>query len=198
MTSIFAASCRLALVTVLLTACSSPTKAPPVVPSAPAVAAQGTADCGPCCGKNPAAEASATQGVSADNPTNPYTGKDSFANIAVDEGTILYSLTPGKPPGFAVTETTLRQAGGSWEKYYDLVQVTTDPGTDTQGLPRQRRDKVRALQVIARLCAASGLVKANPQFGAGGGTQYYVSPADVDKLRPGEITPISRWPALSY
>lgn len=40
MTSIFAASCRLALMTVLLTACSSPIKTPPAAPPAPAVAAE--------------------------------------------------------------------------------------------------------------------------------------------------------------
>jgi hypothetical protein len=186
---------RLALVTVLLTACSAPTPAPQAIP-APHPAATSTAfagsvgDCGPCCGKNPAAEASATQGISQANPANPYVGKDTYINVVVDEGTVLYSLTPGAPPGFAVNEYTLAEAGGSLVKYYDLVQVTTDPGKDATGARRKLRDKVRAFLVMENICAARGTATANPQFGRGGGTQYYVSPTDAGKLSPGRIRPI--------
>lgn len=196
---------RLALVTVLLTACSAPTPAPNIAQRAPAAASSMPAphpaassatfvgsfgNCGPCCGRNPAAEASATQGISAANPANPYVGKDSYTNVVVDEGTVFYSLTPGAPPGFAVTADTLAEAGGSLVKYYDLVQVTTDPGKDAAGAPRILRDKVRAFRVMENICAARGTATANPQFGRGGGRQYYVSPTDVRKLSPGKIRPI--------
>lgn len=146
-----------------------------------------TAASGPCDGRDPAAEAAATQGMP------PYVGKDSYRNVVLREGTVLYSLTPGAPPGFAVADATLRDAAGSWRKYYALVQVTTDPGKDAQGGPRKLREAVRAFHLSEPLCVAHGIARANPQFGAGGGIQYYVSPGDAGKLRPGTITPIAGW-----
>lgn len=146
--------------------------------------------CGPCCGKNPAAEARATQGIAAANPANPYVGKDRYDNVVVREGTLFYSLTPGSPPGFAVSYPTLEKAGGSLTTYYELVQVTTDPGKDAAGLPRSLRDKVRVFRVTEHICAARGKALANPQFGRGGGTQYYLSPADAAKLSPERVRPI--------
>ena len=173
------------LLAALLAACTTPGIAPPA----------GTADAagGACYGRDPAAEAAGTQGISPTNPANPYVGKDSFANVAVEAGTVLYSLTPGKAPGFAVLEQTLREAGGSRNRYYELVQVTRDPGTWPDGRPRSLRDQVRAFEVVERLCAARGTARANPQFGSGGGTQYYVSESDESRLRPAATAPISRW-----
>ena len=190
MTSTLGTSRWLALVAVLLAACSTQVT---TVPDDQAPAAGSLASCGPCCGKDPAAEASSTQGISADYPANPYVGKDAYANVIVGEGTVLYSLTPGKAPGFAVAERTLRDADGSWAHYYELVQVTTDPGKDEGGMPRTLREQVQAFRVIEALCAARGTAWANPQFGRGGGTQYYVPASDAAKLSPGEITAISGW-----
>lgn len=192
LTSTLGTASRLAALAALLAACGTAPTGPATVPSAdPVATAQGGPD--PCLGRDPAQEARDTQGVSAAYPTNPYTGKDTYANVVVKEGTVLYSLTPGAPPRFAVTEQTLRDAGGSWEKYYALVQVTTDPGKDADGKPRKLRESVRAFHVAEALCAAHGIAMANPQFGSGGGAQYYISPADGAKLRPGENVPISRW-----
>lgn len=146
--------------------------------------------CGPCCGKNPAAEARATQGISAANPANPYVGKDRYENVVIREGTLFYSLTPGSSPGFAVSYPTLEKAGGSLINYYELVQVTTDPGKDAAGLPRSLRDKLRVFRVTQNICAARGKALANPQFGRGGGTQYYLSPSDAAKISAGGIRPI--------
>lgn len=156
----------------------------------PQGAARGKARCGPCCGKNPAAQARATQGVSAANPANPYVGKDRYDNVVVWQGTLFYSLTPGSSPGFAVTYPTLEKAGGSLAAYYALVQVTTDPGKDAAGLPRSLRDRVRAFRVTENICAARGKALANPQFGRGGGIQYYLSPDDAGRLIPERIRPI--------
>lgn len=169
------------LLALLLAACSGPR-----------LSSQAAGD-GACYGKDPAAEARATQGVTAANPFNPYVGKDDYGNVAVDTGTVLYSLTPGAPPGFAVLEDTLREAAGSQVRYYALVQVTLEPGRDEHGQPRSLRDKVRAFHVLERLCAARGTALANPQFGSGGGIQFYVSPNDRTKLRPADIAPIARW-----
>ena len=196
----------LALALLLLAACTTPstvrqsTEPVPVTASAPPapnpVLAGGAAGSeggdGACRGKNPAVEARATQGISAANPTNPYTGKDDYNNVVVKKGMNFYSLTPGAPPGFAVNRETLTSAGGILLKYYDLVQVTTDPGKDAAGVPRKLRNQVRLFRVTEDICVASGIAKANPQFGRGGGTQYYVSPSDVGKLSPGESTPIER------
>ena len=41
--------------------------------------------------------------------------------------------------------------------------------------------------------ADAGQPVSAAQFGSGGGAQYYVSPTDTAKLRPGENVPISRW-----
>lgn len=153
-------------------------------------AARSTPACGPCCGRNPAAQARATQGISAANPANPYVGKDRYDNVVIWEGTLFYSLTPGASPGFAVTYPTLEQAGGSLTHYFDLVQVTTDPGRDAAGMPRSLRDKVRVFRVAEKICAARGKALANPQFGKGGGTQYYLSPSDAAKLSAERVRPI--------
>ena len=108
----------------------------------------------------------------------------------IREGTLFYSLTPGSSPGFAVSYPTLEKAGGSLMNYYELVQVTTDPGKDAAGLPRSLRDKLRVFRVTQNICAARGKALANPQFGRGGGTQYYLSPSDAAKISAGGIRPI--------
>ena len=68
---------------------------------------------GTCRGKDPAAAARATQGISETNPTNPYVGKDTYVNVVFKKGVIFYSLTPGRPPGFAVTQHTLAGRGAT-------------------------------------------------------------------------------------
>lgn len=142
---------------------------------------------GTCDGKNPAAAAVAWQG------TAPYVGKDKYANLVVDKGTLFYALYPSGKPGFVASAATVRAAGGDVAAYYRLVQVSTDPGVDAAGRPRQLRTQVRTYEVTAPLCVAIGLALANPQFGQGGGTQLYVVDADADKLQPGEVAPIARW-----
>jgi RHS repeat-associated protein len=139
--------------------------------------------CDPCIGKNPAAEAMATQGTLT-NPSNPYSGVDVYINRTLKARTILYSLSPGAPPGFAVTNHTLLKANGDIVKYHDLTQVT--PGVDASGHPRQMRKLVQAFRVNEDICVAESVAKNNPQFGKGGATQYYVSPSDIGKLTPGK------------
>ena len=77
-------------------------------------------------------------------------------------------------------------------KSYGLVQVTTDPGMDATGAPRKLRDQVRLFRVTEDICVARGQASANPQFGRGGATQYYVSPSDEGRLSPGKSRPIER------
>lgn len=152
---------------------------------------KGKGGCDPCCGKDPSAEARSWQGVSPANPTNIYTGIDSYENVVLRKGTILYSLYPGGAPGYAVQNHTLRKAKGSVSDYYDLVQVSKDPGTDpVTGKPRTLRTEVRAYRVTEDICVARGTARANSQFGPGGGTQYFVSPTDRGRLTGGKIRPI--------
>ena len=144
----------------------------------------GTGGDDPCLGKDPAREARADQG----NPT--YPGQDVFTNQPVQKGTVLYSLTPGAAPGFAVDNYTLTEIQGSVTAYYTLLQVTQNPGTDAAGKPRTLRTNVRTFEVNTALCAGFGKALANPQHGPGGGTQYFISPSDAGKLSPGVIRPI--------
>lgn len=140
--------------------------------------------CDPCAGKNPAAEARATQGIASD-PNNPYVGEDVFINIVLKKGTVLYSLSPGGTPGFAVMNHVIIKSGGDPVKYHDLTQVT--PGRNAAGIPRAMRNKVQVFRINQDICAAKGSAKANKQFGVGGATQYYISPSDFAKLTPGKI-----------
>ena len=44
------------------------------------------------------------------------------------------------------------------------------------------RTKVTTFRVKEDICVAKGIAKANPDFGKGGGTQYFVSLQDRHKL----------------
>ena len=140
--------------------------------------------CDACSCKNPAAEAAATQG------SEFYPGVDSYINMVLKKGTILYSL-PGKPPGFAVTNHTLIKAGGDPVKYGQLTQVI--PGVDKETkLPRPIRTEVQAYRVKEDICVGKGTASAQDpaKYGPGGATQYYVSPSDAGKLSKGKLRPI--------
>ena len=137
--------------------------------------AKGKGGCDPCCGKNPAAEAMAFQGKGA------YPGIDSYVNMAVKKGTVFYSLAPGRPPGFAVTNHVLIKSRDNPKKYHNLTQVQSEnlpPGYNM-------RDKVTAFVTTEDICVAKGIALNNPQFGEGGATQYYISPSDVGNLKIG-------------
>ena len=127
--------------------------------------------CEACCGKNPAAEAAATQGRSPENPDNIYTGKDTYENMMLKKGTILYSLHPGDAPGFAVTIHTRIKAGGDAKRYHDLTQVQSEGYENPKHTMRTR---VKVYRVMKNICVAKGVALNNPQFGVGGATQYYI------------------------
>ncbi|MDN2716997.1 PAAR-like domain-containing protein [Janthinobacterium sp. SUN120] len=138
--------------------------------------------CDPCAGKDPASEARATQGT-ATYPNNPYAFVDTYTNMVLKKGTILYSLSPGAAPGFGVTNHTLMKSAGDVKKYHELTQVTA--GKDSMGNPRSMRTEVQVYRVNKDICVAKGIATANTQFGSGGATQYYVSPSDISSLTPG-------------
>ena len=158
----------------------SPTKW--IDPLGLAATCQKNSPCNPCLGKDPASEARATQGT-ATYPSNPYAFVDTYTNMVLKKGTILYSLSPGAPPGFGVTNHTLMKSAGDVKKYHELTQVTA--GKDSAGNPRSMRTEVQVYRVNKDICVAKGMAKANTQFGSGGATQYYVSPSDTSSLTPG-------------
>ena len=137
----------------------------------------GCEKCDACDGKNPAAEAWSTQGE--DNP--PYIGHDTFKNVVLKKGTILYSLTPGGEPGFAVTNHTVIAAKGSPERYHELTQVISPN--------KPMRTQLQVFRLKKDLCVAKGkaLAQDPKDFGSGGATQYYISPNDSASLKPGKI-----------
>jgi RHS repeat-associated protein len=130
--------------------------------------------CDPCSGANPTAEAMAQQGTALD-PSNIYTGQDSYTNMVLKKGTILYSLSPGGAPGFAVTNHTVRKARGSAKEYHALTQVKSDNFADPA---HKMRTKIRIYRVNENICVAKGTALANPQFGKGGARQYYIQKTD--------------------
>ena len=125
--------------------------------------------------------------------TDAYGFKNTMSSDAVltsmarrEKGAILYPLSPGRPPGFAVTNHTLIKAGSNAKKYHELTQVQSDklpPGYSM-------RTQVTAYRVTEDICVAKGKALNNLQFGSGGAAQYYVSSSDVGKLKAGVTRPI--------
>ena len=155
-----------------------------------------------CKGKNPAAEARGFQGQKEGKPWNAYDGVDSYENVVIKKGTVLYALDPGGL-GFGVAIATVNQAKGSAQRYHDLVQVT--PGWDWKNnMPREMRTQVRGFILQKDLCVAKGKARANQNFifkdndggtvwkdphtYSGGGTQFYVQEDDREKyLKKGKL-----------
>lgn len=158
----------------------------------------------PCEGRNPAAEAKAFQGQKPGQPYNSYDGVDSYTNVVIKKGTVLYALEPGGL-GYGVTIATVNQSKGSAQKYHDLVQVT--PGWNwAESKPRDMRTKVKAFILQKDLCVAKGKAQANSNFTfkdddgntvwkdphtySGGGTQFYVEKAERKNFKEGKVRKI--------
>ena len=134
----------------------------------------------PCAGQDPAGEAAGWQGK------DPYPGVDTFENVVLKKGAVIYSLFPGSPPGFAVPIGTLNQHRGNPTSYHEALQV------QSKNLPpgRSMRTEVRAYRVTEDICVGRGRAKANDQFGAGGGMQYYIPSKAQGTLTPGKVISI--------
>ncbi|RZK34721.1 MAG: hypothetical protein EOO61_13110 [Hymenobacter sp.] len=142
--------------------------------------------CNPCTGANPTIEALAQQGTALD-PTNIYTGQDSYTNMVLKKGTILYSLAPGWAPGFAVTNHTVIKAAGDAKKYHNLTQVQSEGFANPA---HQMRTELMSYRVMKDICVGKGAALANPQFGVGGVNQYYIQKADGVNLKQLRRRPI--------
>ncbi len=138
----------------------------------------------PCAGtKNPSRGAGRFQGAGA------YPGHDFWRNAVLRKGTTVYTLAPygARPGGFFADASTLAASGGNSVQYHNLTQVG-HAGVDPSMRPA--RMKVQAFVVMEDICVAKSQALANPQFGPGGGTQYYVARADRLKLAPGPLLPL--------
>ncbi len=131
--------------------------------------------------KDPSKEATQWQG-----PHNKdYKGIDSYSNRTLKKGTVLYALHPNgdQLPSYTVTHPTVRQYKGDSLGYHEALQVKLNPDFPL-------RTKVRAYYVSEDIFVASGRANANPQYGKGGGMQFYIPEEARSKLIPGKVIDI--------
>jgi hypothetical protein len=121
-------------------------------------------------GLTPAEAAASFQGI------GQYPGVDRFRNITLRSGTILYAGTPGVS-GFFTTGKSIARSGQDATVLFQGLQ--TAPQASTGAF----RPAATAFEVVEDTPAAFGIVRANPQWGAGGYPQVYV-PEWQSKLRP--------------
>jgi RHS repeat-associated protein len=98
-----------------------------------------------------------------------YKGRDSWSNIMLKEGDIVYGGAPGQS-GFYFNKATLDAAGGSRAKLWESLQV----------LPHEKfgyRSKIQAYRVKRETIAGTGkAISQDPtRFDEGGGTQFFLS-----------------------
>lgn len=137
---------------------------------------KGKGGCDPCCGKDPATEARSWQG------TTPYDGKDSYTNVVMKKGTVLYTLYPhGPAPGNYFVKGGEVLGAKSARDYNDALQVAHK---DNWKSPKARdmRTQVHAYVLKEDTCVAMGKAAANPHLGKGGGVQYFMSNSEKGNL----------------
>lgn len=134
--------------------------------------------CNACTGRDPASEAKNWQG-----PLNfPYLGQDTYSNIVVKKGTVLFTLYPhGPAPGnyFSKSDTVLGNSEA--RKFNDAVQVAHTDNSKHKGV-RPMRTKLHAYILKEDTCMAEGISKNNPSFGPGGGKQLFLENKDKKNL----------------
>lgn len=138
----------------------------------------------PCEGRNPSASARSWQGK------DPYPGKDSYKNVVLKKGTILYTLHPhGRdenplknptPNYFGKTQQVLKMQGKGARAYNDALQLSHDE--NTPGSRYKVRKQLHQFVVTQDICIAQGFAKENPHLGTGGGQQIFVMNKDKNYL----------------
>jgi hypothetical protein len=102
--------------------------------------------------------------------TAPYRGIDGYSNVDLAAGTRLEAGAPGIG-SYAVDGGTAHAMGDNAADVFEGVQV--GPGAAGGAHPGYR-DSMVELHVNTDIPAATGTALANPQFGAGGTTQYFL------------------------
>ena len=109
---------------------------------------------------SPVEEASTFQG------SRDYPGKDKFKKLALKKGQIIYAGEPGAT-GFFAAEDDVIGANFDATKIFQGLQVAPRNGI--------YRPAMKAYEVLEDTEVAMGRALANPQYGEGGFTQYYIS-----------------------
>lgn len=114
-----------------------------------------------------------------------YIGKDSYKNVVVKKGTVLYTLLPLGPntPSYFVDDKQLSSTHGKGARTYNDALQVGHTGNSTGKYARDMRTTLHKFVVTEDTCMAFGEAKANPQFGSGGGKQYYVMGIDKKNLK---------------
>ncbi|MEC3998618.1 hypothetical protein VSR01_36090 [Actinacidiphila sp. DG2A-62] len=105
--------------------------------------------------------------------SSPYVGIDVFHDTVIPAGTKLEVLHPALT-GFAVPEGTMAKLGLDSAEISRGVQVSPSDINVTRGIEHNYRTHGVTIQFNADTPAATGVARANPQFGAGGQTQFFV------------------------
>jgi hypothetical protein len=127
----------------------------------------------------PSFQARAWQGSGA------YPGIDVFKDTVVPAGTQLEVLHPALT-GFAVPEESMARLGLDSAEISRSVQVGPSDLQPGRILHEYRTEGV-TIRFNADTPAATGVARANPQFGGGGGTQFFV-PGLADHVGSGTVT----------
>ena len=131
-----------------------------------------------CAGKNPAVYATKWQGKA------PYFGVDSYENLTVKKGTVIYTLYLNGPNKQVLKnsgtyfvdgkELLKHKKSGNAQTFNDALQ-TRHAGNTEGAYPM--RSKLLKFVVAKDTCMAKGNAAMNKQYG-GGGTQYVLEEAD--------------------
>jgi RHS repeat-associated protein len=131
-------------------------------------------------------------GAAAFQSSKEYPNKDSWSNIILSKGTIIYTLHPYGPKGpggFFADESTLAVSKKSVSAYHEATQVGHSGNSRHFMFPA--RQKVQAFTLTKDLCVGKAYALANDQYGSGGGLQYYINKKDRRSLTAGSLTPLT-------
>ena len=120
--------------------------------------------------------------------THPYIGIDSYKDIILRKGKIIYAGDPF-PTGYATTESALRRTGNDASKIFRGLQVGPWKAPKEISHLSGYRQTMMPYEVVEDIPAAFGITKANPHFGEGGLPQIFV--LEFNKLvESGKLRPI--------
>ena len=102
-----------------------------------------------------------------------YPGQDTFKDITLKKGKIIYGGVPGQSEFYTTTSGVMR-SGGSAEKLYQGLQVAQSDDQYFNPVTGLYRSCVGAYEVLEDAPAAFGRAIANPHHGDGGFPQIFV------------------------
>lgn len=125
-------------------------------------------------GVSPSSQATAWQG------TAPYTGIDSYVDVNLPQGLYVVGAAPGQSNYYTTIEE-FNNSGSTAEAYYSMLQIEPNTTNSNYSLYRDGVTVYRVNQISP--AAFSSATTANPQFGIGGASQFFI-PNFEDVLTP--------------